>query len=253
MVAGKSKYRNSKEVIMKKICFMWNNIECMNSFKYIFSVIGLTLTLFGILQAQIRNFSEAEGVRAANDKIYGYESWNFPINTDKYEINKGGCGKKTSKNNVIKKFCFSIKDAAFIDKAIYFAEYQGDLVILGELSFGDSGSGFIVRINEKTLTTKWRTSIPTFNIAKGLIEDNSAYLAATGFVSKVDLESGKYIWKYDDLYRKYDESGAFNVFLTPQVENNLVIFKEEDTLKRGFNHQIHVNKSSGKIIKVILN
>jgi hypothetical protein len=66
------------------------------------------------------------------------------------------------------------------------------------------------------------------------------------------LDNGNYTWKHEGFYRKYKESGAFNVFLTPQLKDNLVIFKEDDISSRGFDHQLHVDKSSGKIIKVIL-
>ncbi|MDQ3633615.1 MAG: hypothetical protein M3405_03790 [Acidobacteriota bacterium] len=102
------------------------------------------------------------------------------------------------------------------------------------------------------MKTKWRKHIPSFNIAKGLIEENFAYLAAIGFAAKINLDNGNYTWKHEGFYRKYKESGAFNVFLTPQLKDNLVIFKEDDISSRGFDHQLHVDKSSGKIIKVIL-
>jgi len=225
----------------------------MKKLQIIFGAFILIWTLFGNSKAQTKVFSEAEGSRTVNNKVYDYEKWNFSIGEDKYEINKNGHGKKMKGNNSVDNFRFSIEDADYIDRVIYFAEYKNDLLLVGELSFGLDGGGFIICLDGKTLKTKWRTAIPSFNVAQGLIEDNSAYLAAVGFISKINLETGKYIWKHDGLYRKYDESGAFNVFLTPQIKDDLIIFKEDDTLNRGFNHQIQVDKSSGKIIKVLLN
>ena len=180
------------------------------------SLIILTFILCGSFYAQTKTFSEAKAIKTESTTVYDFEKWNFSIGENKYEIDKSGKGTVLRGNNTIDNFQFSIDGAFYIDRVIYFAEYKNDLLLMGELSFSDAGGGFIVCINGKTLKTKWRTSIPAFNVAQGLIENSSAYLAGVGFISKIDLDTGKYIWKHDDLYRKYDESGAFNVFFTPQ-------------------------------------
>lgn len=227
-------------------------MQRLKSFFFSFALV-LPLLSAGYSQAQTKVFSEARCVPPSTTRIYDCEKWAFSIGEDKYEIDKSGRGKRIRKPSYVNTFRFGIDDAEFVDRVIYFAEYQNDLLLIGELSFDDAGGGFIIRLFGNTLGTKWRTSIPSFNVAQGLIEANSAYLAGTGFISKIDLGTGKYIWKHEDLYRKYDESGAFNVFLTPLIEGDSVIFREDDILNRGFDHQIRVNKSDGKIIQVILN
>ncbi len=224
----------------------------MLKFKNICSVLILILFFFGNSQAQTKVFSVAEGSRAAAGKDFYYEKWSFSIGENKYEINTKGSGKRIKKNNSVKIFRFSIDGAYFIED-VMFSEYKNDLLLVGALSFDDGSGGFILRLDGKTLKTKWRAHIPTFNITPGLIENNAAYLTGTGFISKINLETGKYIWKHEDLYRKYNESGAFERFLTPEIKDDIVIFKENDRLNTGFDRQIQVNKLSGKIIKVLLN
>lgn len=214
--------------------------------------VFLGFLLFGNLFAQTKVFTEANCFKASSEKIFDCEHWSFSMGEKKFEIENGGRGKLTIPEKTSQVFSVSINNADYIDRVIYFAEIGEDLLLIGELSFSDAGGGFIARLDAKSLKTKWSSVIPAFNIASGLIEDNSAYIAGIGFIAKINLNSGKYIWKHDDLYRKYDENGAFNVFLTPRTKGELVIFEEEDSLNRGFDHQIHVNKSSGKIVNVIL-
>ncbi len=112
----------------------------MKKFQIIFLLIILAFTSVEDTEAQeIKVFSEAEGLRATVDKVYDYEKWNFSIGEDKYEINKSGRGKKMKGNNSARNFRFSIEDAYFIDRVIYFAEYKNDLLLVGELSFDDAG------------------------------------------------------------------------------------------------------------------
>ena len=105
----------------------------MKKSQIIFLSIILVFASIGNLQAQTKVFSEAKGSRAANNRVYDYEKWNFSIGEDKYEINKSGCGKKTEGNNSVNNFCFSIEGADYIDRVIYFAEHKNDLLLVGEL------------------------------------------------------------------------------------------------------------------------
>ena len=196
-------------------------------------------------------FSEAKG-SGKDQTLYKYERWNFHLGNKKYEIKKNGKGTENNGKNRTANFRIKLERGEELERIVYFSQYQGDIILICESVLGDGSGGLMARLNGSSLRTKWQSSIPAFNIAKGLIENNSAYLAAIGFIGKINLETGKFIWKQDDLYLKYDESGAFNVFLTPRINRNLVIFKEADVLGRGFDHQIHVNKTSGKIVKVIL-
>jgi len=136
---------------------------------------------------------------------------------------------------------------------IYFLEYKNDLLVIFESDIGDGRGAFIVRFNGKTLKPKWQQNIPAFNVAKGVIENNSVFLAAIGYAAKINLDTGKYVWKHEDFYRKYKEDGAFNIFETPKIEGNVIILTEnQDDHKRPPN-VIKFNKNSGKVIEVKVN
>lgn len=211
----------------------------------------LILALSPSIKAQkSKVFSEAIGsglVQGSTD----HEKWTFAIGSEKFEIRNSGNATRRNSRSRITKFRVRLEKAEILER-IYFANYKTDLLLVYESTVGDGGGGHIVRFDGSTLKTKWQRNIPAFNIAVGLIENSSVYVAAIGFVSKINLETGKYIWKHDDLYRKYDESGAFSAFDTPRINGNVIILKEIDLVGKGFDHQLHVNKSSGKIIKVIL-
>src|SRR5262249_18393370 len=84
---------------------------------------------------------------------------------------------------------------------ILFAEYQNDLLVAGEVSDGESAGTFMARIDGLTLRKKWLVEIPGFNAPLPRIEGSHAYVAASWFIGKVDLEHGVYLWKHRDTSR----------------------------------------------------
>lgn len=130
----------------------------------------------------------------------------------------------------------------------YYAKYKDDWVILYDLTNGKSSGGSIIRLDGKTLKPKWNANISGFNIAKGLLENQFAYLGAMGFAAKIDLNSGRYVWKHDDFYRKYKEGGAFNIFDVPKLEGDTVVFTELEN--DAPTNSIIFDKLSGNVVKV---
>ena len=214
-------------------------------------VFGLSAVAPAFAQ-EIKPFSEAKGY-GVNAALYDFDKWNFLIGDAAYEIQKTGKVIRKDAKDRITNLQIKLDVDEELKRVVYFSDYKGDLILLCESSVFDGGSGFVMRLDQISLKPKWKTNVPAFNISRGLVENNFTYVAASGFIGKIDLDTGKYLWKHDDLYYKYDKSGAFNIFLTPQITDDLVVFKEDDVLKRGFDHQIRVSKSSGKIIRVLLN
>ena len=218
-------------------------------------LIFLAITVFGLnefSQAQTKVFSEAKG-KPFVGRVYDFEKWNFLIGKQKYEIKNNGQGKRLVGNNRIKRFHFLLEKNEIIEHRIYFARYKNDLIVICETSIFDSGAGFITRLDGKTLKAKWRKDIPAFNVAKGLIEGNSAYLGGIGFAAKINLENGKYLWKHEDFYRKYREDGAFNVFEVPKIKGNVITYTENQNDYNRPPNIIKFNKNSGKVIEVKIN
>lgn len=225
----------------------------MRGTKYLLVIlVFFILLVFQNIQAQqTKIFSEAEGTPAAADRIYDYEKWNFSVGNNQYEIKKNGKAQRIDENNRVTDFYIKIKDAENLVR-IYFAQYKNDLILLCEDETWDAGRGFITKLDGKTLKPKWRKHIYGFNVARGLIEDNSAYLAAIGFAAKINLDTGKYIWKHDDFYRKYNEDGAFNIFEVPEIQGDTIVYTEKSIYQRPPNI-IKFNKNSGDVIQVSIN
>jgi hypothetical protein len=78
------------------------------------------------------------------------------------------------------------------------------------------------------------------------IEDNYAYISAIGFISKLSLRSGKYIWKHTDLYQK---NAAFGFFDRPKIQGRKVIFRSVSSDEKA-QKNIVIDKISGKIIAI---
>jgi hypothetical protein len=142
-----------------------------------------------------------------------------------------------------------------LDGAVYFAEYENDLLLTCIVSDGLYGAGFITRLDGRTLAMKWKRSIPAFNVGRSLIEDDHAYVTAIGFVGKVNLKSGAFAWKHGDLYtsaRRNDGSygdSNFNSFERPKVEGDSVLFTEVETYKYPPT-TLKVHKRTGRIVSI---
>ena len=108
-------------------------------------------------------------------------------------------------------------------RTLYFAEYQSDLILVCELTDGDHGSGFIARLDGSTLRMKWKQVFAAFNVGQGLLDGDYAYITGIGFIAKVNLQSGAFMWRHQNLYRP--SSGEFNSFDLPEVSENVVIFR----------------------------
>lgn len=164
----------------------------------------------------------------------------FFISGRNYKIVSNGQGEGIAGNNHLS---FNLYvDKHFSLEHIYYAEYGGDILLLCETSNEESGAGFITRLDGRTLQAKWKKIVPGFNVGQGLIEGRYVYLTAIGFVAKLDLNSGGYVWRHADLYKntfKYDS------FALPEVEGDAVLFRD-----KGLMATLKINKRSGKIISI---
>lgn len=219
----------------------------------IFFVLILALFAFVSVPAQSAGvFSEAKGF-IKNQQSEGFDKWNFSIGESRYEINNNGKAKRTSGKNVATNFLIKINKDEVLGGKLYFFDYKNDLLLISETFVADGAGGLIVRLDGKTLKTKWQQHIPAFNIVKGVVENDSVYLAAIGYAARINLGTGKHIWKHEDFYRKYKETGAFNILETPKIIENLVVLTEnQDNFNRPPN-VIKFDKRSGKVIEVKVN
>jgi hypothetical protein len=130
---------------------------------------------------------------------------------------------------------------------LFSAAYGGDVIVVFEATNNEDGWGGVARINQGSATPVWALNIPGFNVSEGAIEGRFLYQAALGFVAKVDLDSGQYMWSRSDLYDR--ERGSFNVFRRPAVGAVEVEFQEQvlPYAKNKVPRTIRVNKHDGRL------
>lgn len=217
--------------------------------KTIVAIAFLLLIITGFGPQNAFSQSAAQSV-ATFTEVKGqpeFEASNFEFSASgyKYKISGRGRGERTGDGTAVRRFNLRIRRGDFMDGSIYHAEYKDDLLLIYEVSNGESGGGFITRLDGKTLRIKWKARIPAFNTGPGLIEGNYAYVTAIGFIAKVNLQSGIFVWKHDNLYR----DDYFNSFVLPAVEGDTVLFRELTVYSRPVK-TVKVQKRTGKIISI---
>lgn len=113
-----------------------------------------------------------------------------------------------------------------------------------ELTDEEAGWGTVVSYDQSTLSARWRLHIPDFNIGQSLVEGNFAYVTGVGFIAKLDMRKGRFVWQQQGLYQR---KISFESFLLPQLEGNTVVFTSERG--QGDRRVIRVNKLTGRIIE----
>jgi len=194
------------------------------------------------LTPEIKEFERAKQIRGTSNFISEY--YEFAVAGYEYHINRDGSGSRSHKEIPTLFFDLDLLKIYHeqIESFVYFAEFKGDLLLICETELDDSGSGIMRRLGGDSLKMKWKQRIKAFNVGPGLIKGNYAYVTAIGFVGKINLGTGKYVWKHKGLYRS---GGSYNSFQLPSIIENKIRFKD----KAG-SAIIEVDDRSGKIIKM---
>jgi hypothetical protein len=180
----------------------------------------------------------------------------FSSSSYKYVLASDGRGRREGGNGPVRRFDLRLHKNDYLTRDLYYAEYEGDLLLVCEYSDSEYGAGFIARLDGATLAMKWKRGTPAFNVGPALMEDKFAYVTAIGFVAKVNLETGAFAWKHDNLYRTIPKKKGqpyadadFNSFELPEVKGDIVYFKEVETSR--LPPKTHsVQKRTGKIVSI---
>lgn len=170
--------------------------------------------------------------------------WNFSWQGKNVEILASGKGTVDGKSLQV-----PLNNTRLTAK-LHYATYDGDLLLLVEETDEESGAGKLVRFASKGLKSKWSCDIPNINVGPGLVEGKFAYLSARATAMKVDLESGKWEWRKNNLNR-INESTAprFNAFGLPTVNGQAITFPELGASNAPFG-SITLNKANGELIQL---
>ena len=167
----------------------------------------------------------------------------FSLDGYQYIVTKNGMGKRTKGTSDVHSFRLALVGGDNVER-VFYAEHESNLLLLCEVGNYESGEGFITSLDQRTLRAKWRRKIPSFNIGRGLIEGDHAYLTALGFIAKFDLNRGVYVWQHSNMFRW----GDFDSFELPRLTGDTVLFKEETVYPP--TKTVKVNKLTGRILSI---
>lgn len=196
------------------------------------------LTLCLATWANTTAFQEAQ--RHGEDIPGGSLRWEFQWNGKTVNIASDG------KGNVGNREFQMPLNSTRLTARLFFATYDGDLLLLVEETDEESGAGKLARFASKTLKPKWTCGLPGINVGPGLLEGKFAYLSARATAMKVDLANGQWAWRKTNLNRTNESTAyRFNAFDLPRVEDSSVIFPEA-----GASGSITFDKAKGEILEI---
>jgi outer membrane protein assembly factor BamB len=126
----------------------------------------------------------------------------------------------------------------------YFHEHEGDLLLIYEVGDKQVGWGYVIRLDQKTLKTKWAVPVSDFNLGPGFVEDNSIYFSAANLLARIDLRTGAYVWHHEGVQRK--NALSFDGFQLPSITGDRVFFHEDGDKGK----TVEIDKVTGKILSV---
>lgn len=85
---------------------------------------------------------------------------------------------------------------------------------------GDFVRGVVARLDQ-TGKPMW-VQVLAGNVGEPYSAGGSLYVSGLGFVGKLDMQTGAYLWKHAELYRS---AGMYNSFEAPRIEGHQVVFK----------------------------
>jgi len=179
--------------------------------------------------------------RVGDDKLRSF----FMFSASGHEYTIRADGRAESASGKTRQHNFNLKTDQGHVEQVYFFEHETDLLLLYELSDELNGWGYVLRFNQTTFKPKWLMPISGFNLGTALVEGDYLYLTAMSLVAKVDLRSGSYVWRQENLHQKY--SPSFQAFQAPWIKGDHVFFKEDVAPFKS----IEVDKLTGKIINIL--
>jgi hypothetical protein len=163
-----------------------------------------------------------------------------------YRVASNGAGRRT-KGDAARLFNLRLEGADWIER-VYFGEYDDNVVLVCEVSDGESGAGFVARLEQPSMRALWKTDFEFFNVGQPLRDGPHLYLTGIGFVAKLDLRTGLYVWRHRRLYGRAG-AGTFNSFEPPEISGDAVLFREKAT-GGAAPKTLRVGRKSGKVLGI---
>ncbi len=180
------------------------------------------------------------------------ERISFNLDGLEFEMSADGVGMATYPDKKEKRFSVPVNEHYTI-RFLSFAKIHDDIFLLYEVSDSEGAGNKLSRLSGRTLELEWSIHIPAFNAGEPLWDGRYLYVTGIGFVGKVDISLGSYVWKHDGLYERH--TNRFNSFSVPEKADSRMIFKDWDASVAGKNipHEatILIDDETGKIVSAI--
>jgi hypothetical protein len=186
-------------------------------------------------------FQEA---RAVNPNAAPHaEAFEFEMNGFIYHINATGNGRRT-KGSRARGFNLLLDRGDSVEN-LFYSEFEGDLLLL--LHFSDAG--FVTRLEQPSMRGLWRQRIEAPAVGESLRDGRHLYVSGAGFVGKLDLQTGEYVWQHEGLEDlRGGEPQPFQAFDPPALRGDAVLFRERPVYNP--RRTLVLDRKSGKVIRV---
>ena len=170
-------------------------------------------------------------------------------NDTDFMISPLGRFKINSNDSIQLKTDFQVDSANLyiVDRAYLYETNEYNYVFFTDTE-GDGATSWIQKIKKNPIESEYLKQIYGFNLGVPIIYKEFVYVSAIGFVGKINLQTGTYEWKHNNLYdgKKY----SFNSFDTVLVNESVVEFISENYQTQKIDKVIVDNKT-GEIRKII--
>ncbi|MDQ3806269.1 MAG: PQQ-like beta-propeller repeat protein [Acidobacteriota bacterium] len=174
------------------------------------------------------------------------EAFEFELSGYRYRVARNGAGRRT-KDDEVRLFNLQLAGTDWIER-VYFSEYDDNVVLVCGVRDAETGAGLVARLEQPSMRARWKADLPAFNVGQPLRDGAHLYLTGFGFVAKLDLRTGLFVWRHRRLYGRGGE-GAFDSFGPPEVSGGAVLFREEPAAGRPA-RTLRVHRKSGKILGI---
>lgn len=191
-----------------------------------------------------RTFELVERIGEANERAF------FVLSAGDltYTIRHDGLGDTTSTRFLRKNRVFRLQLGGEGRLSRLFKnEFNGDSILMYEVSQGNSGRSYIARLDQNTRAFHWVTHIPIVYVGFGVTEDKFAYFGGSNYLAKVDLESGEYLWQVTNFG---DQPGPKSrEFKVMKLSSDRVILSERGQAAS----VIEIDKLTGNVLSITTN
>lgn len=136
-----------------------------------------------ILTLEPTTFEQARRLGTGKQRAF----FMFSTSAGKYTIRHDGLGEIASRR-IGTLFHLKLGMAGRIEQ-VYFLEYEGDLLLVYEVSDGRSRLGYMTRLDQQTRKKRWLTSLAENDIGPCSIENDAARCGLT----TIDVRTGAHV------------------------------------------------------------